>query len=563
MKIDLIRVICVLFCLVWLSINLQAQGIQVKPTEYTNQLINRLDIIYGSDIHTGIRAYLRKDIFAEAKKLDTLGDDLHWRTQKDVQYLLDDNNDWLDDDQKNWAERPILKYFYRTKAHLFETKHPDFQITADPIINFQVGKMKDEEKHFVNQRGVALRGNIDKKIFFYTDVVETQIRVPNYVQKRVIEDKVLMGAGFLKSYKSDIFKIQKNGYDYLDATAYVGVNISKHIGVQFGHGKNFIGNGYRSLLLSDVSDNYFYLKLNWQFWKFHYQNIFSELLPLSHRAYTGNDALLPKKYAATHYLSFKPNKNLEFGFFESVVFNRSNHFELQYLNPIILYRTVEHLIGSPDNEVAGLTAKWNFLHQFQLYGQVAFDEFKLDELFRDNKGWWGNKFGIQAGAKWVNVAKIRNLDMALEYNLVRPYTYSHRDSLTTYTHNNQPLAHPLGGNFKEWIFSASYRPTRKWNAQIRTFFIEGGENKKGENWGANPLLGYSSRVQEYGNVIGQGDHYTRNITTASIGYQVMHNGWLEVSYFGRRTIYSANQEDDTSILSLGFRLNIDRVKYEF
>jgi len=561
-KIYIIRTIYV-FSLFISAQAIYAQGIQQKPSEYTTQLVNRLDIIYGSNIHTGIRAYLRKDIFAEAAKLDTLGDELHWKTQKDIQYLLDDNNDWLDNDQKNWSDRPILKYFYRTKAHLFETKHPDFQITADPILNFQVGKMKGEEKHFVNQRGIALRGNIDKKIFFYTDIVETQIRVPDYVQTRVLQDKALLGAGLYKSYKSDIFKIQKNGYDYLDATAYVGVNISKHIGMQFGHGKNFIGNGYRSLLLSENTNNYFYLKLNWQLWKFHYQNIFAELLPLSHQAHPGGDGLLPRKYSATHYLSFKPYKNLEFGFFESVIFNRSNHFELQYLNPIILYRTVEHLIGSPDNEVAGLTAKWNFLRQFQLHGQVAFDEFKLDELFRNNNGWWANKYGIQVGAKWVNVAKVRNLDIEIEYNQVMPYTYSHRDSLATYTHNNQSLAHPLGANFKEWIFSASYRPTNKWNIRARTFLIKGGENTKDENWGANPLLSYQSRVQNYGNFLGQGKQYNRNITDFSLGYQIMHNGWLELNYFGRQTLFETTQEDNTTIISLGFRLNIDRVKYEF
>ncbi len=506
---------------------------------------------------------MRKDVFEFAQALDTLGDEIDWKTRKDVRYLLDDNNDWLDNDQKNWSDRPILKYFYRTKAHLFETKHPDFQITADPILNFQAGKIQNEGRHFVNQRGIALRGNIDKKIFFYTDVVETQVRIPDYVNARVQQDKALAGAGLYKPYKSDIFKIKKNGYDYLGATAYVGVNISKHIGVQLGHGKNFIGNGYRSLLLAENTNNYFYLKLNWHLWKLHYQNIFSELLPLSHRAYTGHDNLLPRKYAATHYISFKPYKNMEFGFFESVIFNRAKHFELQYLNPLILYRTVEHLIGSPDNEIAGLTAKWNFLRKFQLHGQIAFDEFKLDELFRNNNGWWGNKYGIQVGAKWINVAKVNNLDLALEYNQVMPYTYSHRDSLTAYTHNNQPLAHPLGSNFKEWIFSASYRPTSRWKADVRTFVVTGGENTKDENWGANPLLGYNSRVQNYGNFLGQGHQYNRTIVNANLGYQIMHNGWIELHYFGRKNQFKTEEPTQTSIFSLGFRLNIDKVKYEF
>ena len=93
--------------------------------------------------------------------------------------------------------------------------------------------------------------------------------------------------------------------------------------------------------------------------------------------------------------------------------------------------------------------------------------------------------------------------------------------------------------------------------------MTGGENRKDENWGANPLLGYNSRVQDYGNVIGQGRHYNRTLVQASLGYQVMHNGWLEVNYFSRQNKIVSEDSENTAIISLGFRLNIDRVKYEF
>jgi len=559
--IRLNRIVCMLSGMVSV-VAVQAQSVQLKPSKYTNFLVSRLDVRYGTDVHTGIRDYLRKDVFDFARALDTLGDELDWRMQRDVRYLLDDNDDWLAWDQKNMAERPVLKYFYRTKAHFFETKHPDFQITVDPLLNFQYGSIAGEGKHFVNQRGVAMRGHVDRKVFFYTDVVESQIRVPDYVRVRAQRDKSLPGAALYKAYRSDIFNIKKNGYDYLDATAYIGFHLSRHIGLQLGHGTNFIGDGYRSLLLSDHTSKYFYLKVNWQVWKLHYQNIFAQLFPVSHRS-SGHDQLLPRKYAAFHYLSFKPDRRLEFGFFEGVVFKRSAHFELQYLNPIILYRTVEHLVGSPDNEVAGLTAKWNFLRQFQLYGQVAFDEFKLDELFRNKQGWWGNKYGIQAGARWVDAFKIPDLDVGVEFNRVMPYTYSHSDSLTAYTHNNQYLAHPLGANFAEWIVSATYRPHPRWMVQTRAFTIRGGEDKEGKNWGANPLHPNVTRVQDYGNFLGQGHAYRRLLLDAGLAYQIMHNGWVEVDYFLRRNQYLGETPSRTQVLSLGFRLNLDPVKYEF
>jgi hypothetical protein len=59
--------------------------------------------------------------------------------------------------------------------------------------------------------------------------------------------------------------------------------------------------------------------------------------------------------------------------------------------------------------------------------------------------------GLQLGAKYINALGIKNLDLQLEYNRVRPFTYSHRDSVANYTHYNQPMAHPLGANFSETI----------------------------------------------------------------------------------------------------------------
>ena len=158
------------------------------------------------------------------------------------------------------------------------------------------------------------------------------------------------------------------------ANAYVGARISPHVNLELGHGRNFIGNGIRSLFLSDFSNDYFYLKLNARVWKFQYQSIFAELIrPVQ----ASRDILLPKKYFAAHYFNFHVTDNFDIGLFETVVFARENQFELQYLNPVILYRTVEGAIGSPDNVLIGLDIKWNLWKKYSLYSQFVLDEFKV------------------------------------------------------------------------------------------------------------------------------------------------------------------------------------------
>ena len=83
------------------------------------------------------------------------------------------------------------------------------------------------------------------------------------------------------------------GYDYFDAEGYVGLDVSRNVALELGHGKHMLGNGMRSLLLSDTGDNYFYVKLNTRIWKLQYQNIWAELNALSTRS-LGGDELLSK-----------------------------------------------------------------------------------------------------------------------------------------------------------------------------------------------------------------------------------------------------------------------------
>jgi hypothetical protein len=213
--------------------------------------------------------------------------------------------------------------------------------------------------------------------------------------------------------------------------------------------------------------------------------------------------LLPKKYAAIHYLNFKATPRLAFGFFEATIFNRSRQFELQYLNPVVFYRTVEGMIGSPDNVMLGLDGRWNLLKRFQLYGQLILDELVTDKVF-SRTGWWGNKWGLQAGIKYFNAFGLEHFDLQIEHNRARPFTYAHSDPANSYTHYNQPLAHPLGSNFKESLFLVNWQPLTRLSVQARVIHINLGENTPTQNWGSNPLLDYNTKVQDYNNSIGQG-----------------------------------------------------------
>jgi hypothetical protein len=458
------------------------------------------------------------------------------------------------------TDKPVLKYFYRTPAHLFEYQTSSFYIKANPMLNLRVGRDASEGFLFQNQRGVRIRGGVDERVYFASEIIESQARYPEYVRRYTQYHRALPGNGLYKGFNSALFDSQ-NAYDFLNAQAHIGFRFTPSIHMQFGHGRHFIGHGYRSLLLSDFSNNYLYLKFLTQLGRFYYQNIFAELSAFSANAIRG-DNLVPKKYMAAHYLGLHLLPNLSVGLFEAVIFNRSRHFELQYLNPVIFYRSVEHLAGSPDNVLIGLNADWRLLRRFQLYGQFVLDEFKLNELVRNNRGWHGNKFGVQAGVKAVDVAGIRNLDLQAEFNTVRPYTYQHWDSLNNYTHYNMPLAHPLGANFREYISIARYQPAYRWILEGRYIYMQTGRDEGNRNYGSDILRTYRSRVMDFGNRTGQGVDTRIAIVGLHAQYELFHQFYLEMGWFHRRE-QTPGLERTLQYWNTGIRWNMAERRMDF
>ena len=316
-----------------------------------------------------------------------------------------------------------------------------------------------------------------------------------------------------------------------------------------------MGNGYRSLFLSDFGDSYLFLKLKTKIWKFDYENLFMELMPQYTKA---GDKLLDRKYAAMHHLSINIGKSLNVGLFEGIIFGRKNRFDFEYLNPVIFLRHVEGTLGSPDNAVAGIDFKANAAHHFQFYGQLLLDEFHANEILKNN-GYWANKYGYQLGAKYVDAFSIKNLDLQLENNRVRPFTYSHSDSVANYTHYNQPLAHPLGANFQEWVGILKYQPAPKWYVDARAIYYKQGLDSAGINFGSNPFELYTTRTNNFGYFIGTGREVKCFNASLTLSYELKENLFIEGNALFRKYTSLPN----SSSFNIGIRWNAARRDYNY
>lgn len=476
--------------------------------------------------------------------------------QYNLRSFLMNNSEWVRGSKESFASnKPFLKSLYKTRSNLIEIDKKDFFLAINPILQVQASKERgNNQSVFLNSRGINARGMIAKKIGFFTSITDNQERGPLFFQQRVNDFKAVPGIGFYKTFKN-------TGVDYFDARGYITFNAAKYIDIQFGYDRNFIGNGNRSLFLSDWGSSYLFLKLNTRIWKFNYQNIFMELMPQFTRR---RDTLLDRKYAAMHHLSINVTKWLNLGLFEGIVFGRKNRFDFQYLNPIIFYRHIEGTIGSPDNALAGIDFKANVAHSLQFYGQFLLDEFKLNQI-RANTGWWANKWGLQLGMKYIDAFTIPNLDLQFESNRVRPFTYSHNTMVGNYTHYNQPLAHPLGANFQEFIGIARYQPAPRWYLYGKIiYYNQGLDSLSGKNYGSNPFIENITRLGDYGYNIAGGRKATCLNALLQLSYELRENLYLELSG-QQRNFKIANEpaQMNTTLITAGIRLNIFRREYDF
>jgi hypothetical protein len=475
--------------------------------------------------------------------------------KRNLQSLLINNSEWYPGTYAPAASRkPFLNAFYKTKANLFEVNEKDFFLAVNPVLQLQQSVENDHsERVFLNTRGLTLRGMIARKVGFYTYLAENQERPPLFVGQYIAVNRAVPGAGFYKTFKT-------TGFDYLDARGGITFNAAKFIDFQFAYDRNFIGNGYRSLLLSDFSNNYLFLKINTRVWKINYQNVFMELNPQFVR--TG-DNLLDKKYAAMHHLSVNATKWLTLGLFEAVIFGRKNRFDFMYLNPIIFLRAAEQQNGSPDNAIIGFDAKANIGRRAQVYSQILLDEFLLKEV-RAGNGWWGNKFGVQLGAKYIDVFNVPNLDVQGELNVVRPFTYSHYDSSANYSHYNQPLAHPLGANFIEAIGIVRYQPVPRLFASARLIYWRQGLDSGVASLGSNIFKLYTTRPGEYGFGLPNGVPSRGFNAQLLASYELRENLFIDASVLLRRLRSEiVIQRPTTSVLTLGLRMNMHRREYDY
>jgi hypothetical protein len=526
-----------------LPLSAAAQSSYIRTGSEDYRLLDRLEIKTRSALlnQSFTRPYARKTVFLAVDSIMKRNNSrLTIIDRYDAEKLLND---------PEYNRHPGTIYGRYNGG--WQSKRMNGFSVINPIIRGNYSKESNNSfKPYMATIGIDIRG-AHKKIGFSFYATHNWERLPVYLNNWLDRYNTVPGAGSFE-------RKTNRRVSYWDIRGTVQTSVSKYIDLQIGYDRNFLGNGYRSLFLSDFSNNAAFLKINARIWKLNLQSLYMQLTP-QYEIVNNADT---KKYLRLNTLGIDATKWLNISFFDAVVLGRKTGFDLNYILPVTFLRAMEQQSGSPDNALFGLNVKANLAGSVQLYGQVLLDEFKLSEI-KAQSGWWANKYGYQLGAKYIDALGIKNLDLQVEINRVRPFTYTHFDSISNYTHYNQPLAHPLGASFQEFIGILNFHPTRHLHINSKVIYYKQGLDSLGLNTGNNVLTNYTTRPRDYGWKVGSGDKASCLYISGVITYEVSRNCFFDLSVMRRRFKTQLSGNENTTMLSIGLRLNISRREFDF
>lgn len=430
---------------------------------------------------------------------------------------------------------------------------PLFRLYIDPVLNltyFNLGD-SDSSRAYVNGRGVIARGDIGK-VSFETSFSENQAFFPDYIDGFAHTYGVIPGMGRWKNFKN-------GGYDYASASGNISWGVCRFFNVQVGSGKHFIGDGVRSLLLSDNSFNYPYAKFTGWAGKnkdLQYTVMYASLMNLTDGGVNtppGTERLFQKKSMVVHHLAYKFLRTFEVSVFQGAIFEHADtlnkqHLDFWYWNPVMFASLAKYGLKDTNNYMLGFTFRADLFERFRLYGQ-----FVADELGKGNHA----KTGFQLGLRYFNAFSIKHLHLRFEYNKVNRFTYAHTDALQSWSHYNQSLAHPLGGGFDEINATLYYK--------YRDFFLN-----------ANYFVANANIDSAYGNGgtnIFKSDAVVNTVLTtpAVLTTLDVHVGWM-ISYasnlniavgYKSRKIDPGSNPGNSSFVYVALRTSLSNQSFDF
>jgi len=354
----------------------------------------------------------------------------------------------VDSTRQGWISRKILN------EHLFDVKTKEFTFFGDYLPDLQLGRdFNDHITTDVNTRGYQFGGTVGNNFYFYTSGYENQAKFPTYYMNYANVANIIPGQAYNRDFGKSI------AADWSYVTSIISYSPIKQLNITMGEDETFIGDGYRSLLLSDFSPNYPLLRLTANLGKVQYMIQWAYMEDQEAKQFDsfGNNR---RKWGAFHYLDWNITNRLSLGYFDAVIISEADSqghlhgFDPNFIDPIVYTNAINNTPSQPDNALMGFTGKYKIFDKTAIYGQLLLDRVSGSGFFSGGNN--SNTNGFQLGIRGADLFKVTNFNYLFEFNTVKPYTYQSAQPITSYSNFEQPLGDPLGANFKEFIAILNY-----------------------------------------------------------------------------------------------------------
>jgi len=456
----------------------------------------------------------------------------------------------VNDSGKTWLYRALFT------EHGLNVKNKDYTLYGDLLFDLQGGReFINKQTTYLNTRGFQVGGTIGSNFFFYTSGFENQATFPNYLAAYISKTGMIPGEAYDR-----VGFLRYNDWSYV--TAMMGYTPSKTVTIALGEDKTFIGDGYRSMLLSDYAAPYPMLRVTF--------NLFKNVQYMAMWAYMEDQNAVNfdsfsdyrREWGAFHYIDWNITNRASLGFFNAIIDEEANDqgklhgFDANYVDPVYFSSAIGPGGSVPDHTLVGFNVKYKVLDKTTVYGQLLFDQ-SLPSADKSSGNAW------QLGFKGSDLFKVNNLHYLFEYNTAAPYTYSNQNPIVSYTELSEPLGDPLGANFKEMLGILNYS-VGKFDLQGEIDYAKYGLGIGKLNYGQDITLADNINLPSETGVTGQGLATTVKYAEGTIAYIInpKYNLRVEVGAVVRQ---ETNSQTDTKTvwLTLGLRSSFRDLYHDF
>ncbi|MDB5089959.1 MAG: gliding motility protein RemB [Mucilaginibacter sp.] len=532
------RKLIILVIIVAFSVNLsKAQSVYLPYSYQLDQKFNSSVYSLQSSLHTSLKPFLIDSTLSP--------------TYNAIM------NRGVDSSRKSWIVRKIFN------EHVFDVKTKEYTFYADYLPDLLIGRdFSDKITTNLNTRGYQLGGTVGDKFSFYSSGFENSAKFAGYYNDIVNSYAFIPGQAYNRSYHGQ----PTGSQDWSYVTAIISYTPIKQLNITLGTDKTFIGDGYRSLLLSDFSANYPLLRLTANLGKVQYMMMWAYL----------EDINLPKfdsfgsnrrKWAAFHYLDWNVTNRLSLGFFNALIAQEADDngkfhgFDANYINPLFFSSSLGPSSAQPDNVLVGFTGKYKIFDKTAIYGQLLIDNFKASDFFSGSNN-MDNTNGVQLGIRGADLFKVKSFNYLFEYNSVKPYTYASPQAITSYSDYSLPLGDPLGANFREFIGILNYS-IGNFDFMGQVNYAKYGLDPANMNFGKDPFKATTS-ASTTTTSIGQGIPTTLRYAEGTVSYLInpKYNLRFELGGLIRDEKNDAGSRKTTQI-TFGLRSTFRSIYHDF